>query len=143
VDNIDHNPSSATDKDYFHGTGISLMQHASHTHGETGRGVPVISQGVSATKSVTPLPSAHTIVPPAGLKTQDFIAPGVHGPVSLPTSWLPQKMSSLYMAQKVIEKSTMDGWKSLSAYHTDVQQAAIPSAAINALLPLFLDNARQ
>ena len=27
VDNIDHNPSSATAKDYFHGTGISLMQH--------------------------------------------------------------------------------------------------------------------
>jgi hypothetical protein len=47
------------------------------------------------------------------------------------------------MALKVIEKSTMDGWKSLSAYHTDVQQAAIPPAAINALLPLFLDNAGQ
>ena len=33
VDNIDHNPSSATAKDSFHGTGISLMQHPSHTHG--------------------------------------------------------------------------------------------------------------
>ena len=29
VDNIDHNPSSATAKDSFHGTGISLMQHQS------------------------------------------------------------------------------------------------------------------
>ena len=27
VDNIDYNPSSATAKDSFHGTGISLMQH--------------------------------------------------------------------------------------------------------------------
>ncbi|KAG0724736.1 hypothetical protein GWK47_040008 [Chionoecetes opilio] len=27
VDNIDHNPSSATAKDSFHGTDISLMQH--------------------------------------------------------------------------------------------------------------------
>ena len=34
VDNIDHNPSSATAKDYFHGTGISLMQHQSQSfHG--------------------------------------------------------------------------------------------------------------
>jgi len=27
VDNIDHNPSSATSKESFHGTGISLFQH--------------------------------------------------------------------------------------------------------------------
>jgi len=27
VDNIDHNPSSVTDKGSFHGTGISLFQH--------------------------------------------------------------------------------------------------------------------
>ena len=30
VDNIDHNPSSATAKDSFHGTGISVTQHPSH-----------------------------------------------------------------------------------------------------------------
>ena len=29
VDNIDHNPSSTTAKDSFHGTGISLFQHSS------------------------------------------------------------------------------------------------------------------
>ena len=27
VDNIDHNPSSTTAKDSFHGTGLSLFQH--------------------------------------------------------------------------------------------------------------------
>ena len=27
VDNIDHNPSSATAQDSFHGTGISIFQH--------------------------------------------------------------------------------------------------------------------
>ena len=27
VDSIDHNPSSATSKDSFHGTGILLVQH--------------------------------------------------------------------------------------------------------------------
>ncbi len=28
VDNIDHNPSSTTSKESFHGTGISLFQHS-------------------------------------------------------------------------------------------------------------------
>ena len=32
-------------------------------------------------------------------------------------------------------------WVSWSAYHADIQQTVIPPAAINALLPLFLDNA--
>ena len=81
VDNIDHNPSSATAKDSFHGTGISLMQHPSHTHGGTDRGVLVIHQGGSSTKSVTPLPSAYTFVPPAAFRTKDFNAPIVQGPV--------------------------------------------------------------
>ena len=31
VDSIDHNPSSETAKDSFHGTGISLMQHQSQS----------------------------------------------------------------------------------------------------------------
>ncbi len=29
VDNVDHNPSSTTSKDSFHGTGVSLVQHPS------------------------------------------------------------------------------------------------------------------
>ncbi|KAG0718085.1 hypothetical protein GWK47_053166 [Chionoecetes opilio] len=52
VDNIDHNPSSATAKDSFHGTGISLMQHPSHTNGGLDRGVVVIGQDISSAKSL-------------------------------------------------------------------------------------------
>ena len=33
VDNVDHNPSSATAKDSFHGTGVLLVQHPLRTHG--------------------------------------------------------------------------------------------------------------
>ncbi|KAG0712743.1 hypothetical protein GWK47_002027 [Chionoecetes opilio] len=50
VDNIDHNPSSATAKDSFHGTGISLMQHPSHTNGGLDRGVVVIGEDISSAK---------------------------------------------------------------------------------------------
>ena len=141
VDNVDHNPSSATAKDSFHGTGVSLVQHPSHTHGGTDHGVPVISQGGSSTKSVTPLPSAYTMVQPAAIKTN---AAAVQGPVK-PSNLLATKAATedeyawLSKVKTALEKSTMDGWISWSAYHADMQQAVIPPAAINALLPLFLD----
>ena len=60
-------PSSATAKDSFHGTGVSLVQHPSHINGGTDRGVPIICQGGSSTKS---LPSAYTMVRPAAIKTK-------------------------------------------------------------------------
>lgn len=37
MDNIDHNPSSTTAKDSFHGTGISLFQHSSADNPGTAR----------------------------------------------------------------------------------------------------------
>ena len=47
----------------------------------------------------------------------------------------------LSKVKTALENSTIDGWISWSAYHADMQQAIIPPPAINALLPLFLDNA--
>ena len=47
----------------------------------------------------------------------------------------------LNTVKTAVEKATIDGWISWSAYHADTQRAVIPPAAINALLPLFLDNA--
>jgi len=103
VDNIDHNPTSATARDSFHGTSISTIQHLSH--GSTGiiRDKLVINQETSSAKSVPPLPADYTSVPPAALKTKEFTAPVCDGQSAEPP--------------------------------------AIPLAAINAMLPLFLDNA--
>ncbi len=81
VDNIDHYPSSATAKDSFHGTGISLIQHPSHTNGGIDRGVPVISDDVSSIKLVIPLPSAYASGQPTALRSKDFTAPAVDGHV--------------------------------------------------------------
>ena len=39
VDNIDSNPSSATAKDSFHGTGISMLQHPTRQFSGHERGV--------------------------------------------------------------------------------------------------------
>ena len=65
VDNIDHNPSSTTAKESFHGTGISLFQHPTFE----GEGVDhtIIaggSESVGRSKSVDFLPHFYTNVPP-------------------------------------------------------------------------------
>lgn len=148
VDNIDHNPSSATAKDSFHGTGISLMQHRSHNNPGVDRGVLVINQSTPSTRSVAHLPASYTTVPPAALKTKQFTAPAVQGPVKLSDlktattaaddeyKWLKTVIAALDK-----EELSSDDWISWSAYHANIQQAVIPPPAINALLPLFLDNA--
>ena len=78
VDNVDHDPSSTTAKDSFHGTRVSLVQHPSHTNGGIDRDIPVTNQGCYFTMSVIQLPSAYTMVRP---ENQGFSAPAVQGPV--------------------------------------------------------------
>ena len=151
VDNLDYNPTSTTAKESFYGTGISLFQHPSHESEGIDRGVVVIGQSTSSAcrdHSVAPLPSEYTDVPPASIKTKEFVAPKVDGSVQ-PTDlqsiteaklreqeWLKAVMSA-------ITDDESDGvpWISWSAYHASIQEASIPLAAINALLPLFMDSA--
>ena len=66
--NIDHNPNSATATDYFHGTGMSLMRHPSHTNDGLDHGKMAIGQDRSSAKSVTPLSLEYTSVSPAVMK---------------------------------------------------------------------------
>ena len=148
VDNIDHNPSSATAKDSFHGTGISLMQHQSQSFHGYDRDWDIIGSLRSFTRSVSFLPSAYTSIPPAAIKTKQFTAPlfqGLVTPASLVTAsnavaeeyeWLNAEVNAL--KKRNLAK---DEWVSWSAYHASIQTTEIPSAAINALLPLFLENA--
>ena len=42
VDNIDHNPSSRTAKDSFHGTAMSITQHLADNNDGVKRQFPVI-----------------------------------------------------------------------------------------------------
>ena len=83
VDNLDHIPTSATATDSFHGTGISIIQHRSHESEGHDRGVLVIDPTTSSSaRSVAPLPSKYTNVPPAALKGKEFTAPTVNCPVT-------------------------------------------------------------
>ncbi|KAL7373673.1 hypothetical protein ABVT39_012268 [Epinephelus coioides] len=145
VDNIDHHPSSGTAKDSFHGTGISLIQHPTHECAGSDHGVLVMNQ---STRSIMPLPQAYTNVPPVARMTRQFIAPPVKGTVrpldfqmtaktrEEEDRWLRTVNAALDDAET--NKPT---WVSWFSYHADIQQTVIPPAAINVLLPLFLDNA--
>ena len=100
VDNIDQITSSATAKDSYHGTGISLiiihtyiyiyiyiahyshcvlMQHPSHTNDGLSRGVVVSWQYISPVKSVTSLPVEYT---PVAMKMHHFTTHDVQWPAS-------------------------------------------------------------
>ena len=101
VDNIDHNSNSATVKVSFHGTGISLIQNPSHTHGGLDRGVAVLNQDRSS-KSTAHLPSTNTSVPQVALRTNNFHVYVVQGPVRLTN----------FLATAAAEKEE-DGWFNL------------------------------
>ena len=67
VNNIDHNPSSTTAQDSFHGTGISLFQHTTNEIPGSSQGCVNISQTTVNSKSVAELPVSYTEVAPAVL----------------------------------------------------------------------------
>ena len=75
IDNIDHNPSSTTASDSFHGTAISLVQHPTATNKGTERGTNVISGTAQEVKAISQLPLAFYNVPPAVLRVNDPIVP--------------------------------------------------------------------
>ena len=148
VDNIDHNPSSATAKDSFYGTGISLMQHQSQSFHGYDRDWDIIGSLRSSTRSVSFLPSAYTSIPPAAIKTKQFTAPRFQGqvtPANLVTgsSAVAEEYDWLNAVVNALKKGNLakDEWVSWSAYHASIQTTEIPPATINALLPLFLENA--
>ena len=73
VDNIDHNPSSNTATDSFHGTAISLFQHPDFDGQGAGMNDLIITSGSS--KSIKPLPDFYTCVPPVAKPSRDPTLP--------------------------------------------------------------------
>ena len=73
IDNIDHNPSSTTTSDSFHGTGISLFQHVSTNCPGIDRQIVAIEQSLPTitTKKISQLPDSYANVPPASFRHKD------------------------------------------------------------------------
>ena len=84
VDNIDHNPSSPTAKESFHGTAISLFQHFCFAGEGLSRGIVIVAgSGDASSRTLDHLPHYHTEVPPVAISTKKPSFPEAIG-------WCPQ-----------------------------------------------------
>ena len=146
VDNIDHNPSSTTAHDSFHGTAISLVQHHTTSNKGSDRGIPVLIESAQSQKKIAQLPEVYTNVPPAFLQVKEPFAPAVFGPCKPPMStpegdemeydWL-NRMRELF-GKETLEKDDFLSW---AGFHASRQPRPTHSPAIISLLPMFLENA--
>ena len=81
VDNIDHNPSSTTAHDSFHGTAISLVQHPTTSNKGNDRGISLLNETSELQRKIAQLPEMYTNVQPAVLQVKEPFAPPVVGPL--------------------------------------------------------------
>ena len=76
IDNLDHNPSSTSSQDSFHGTAISLVQHPTIESPGTERSTNVFDSDSSSTsKKISALPTYYTDVPPLTLPSSTIVVP--------------------------------------------------------------------
>jgi len=81
IDNTDHNPISITDKDFFHGTYMSLFQHPqSDTSGLHHPTVDTLINSSPSNIILLKLLQSYTDVPPVTLCKKYPIPPKVEGP---------------------------------------------------------------
>ena len=145
VDNVDHNPSSTTAKDSFHGTSISLMQHP--TIGNDGEKRDVLPPDIQKGKLIASLPKSYTNVPPAALTRLNHLVPETTG--HLLPEWrdkdavLGPQYKWLEHAKQLLGQADLDedNFISWAAYHASLQAPIVDPPATIALMPLFLENA--
>ena len=159
VDNLDHNPSSTTSTESFHGTGISIFQHPSPDCCGTPRTTPAVTT-VSSNKSLTVpcLPLAYTAVLPAALHSQQPDVPSCSSVLAQSMVKPDRLVSAVHFQDKgwlahVQEtagehsdsSSVVTGDLNLSwaAYHAN-SSANVDErqVAISSLLPLFTEDSK-
>ena len=152
IDNIDHNPSSTTASDSFHGTAISLVQHPTATNKGTERGINVISGTAQEVKDISQLPLAFYNVPPAVLRANDPIVPeppsgyirledGMMTPADVREE--EEEFQWLRNAKELASKATLEKTDFISweAFHACRQPTTAHIPAVISLLPMFYENA--
>ena len=146
VDNIDHNPTSTTSTDSFHGTSIFLIQHLQREPENISPSHQVIDQSVKGKTAMAHLPESYTDVRPVSTATKELFVPSYDDntmTISEDLSRLEKQYEWLERCKHEMSEPDVDPEAALSwaAFHaaqqSDVQK---PTAAI-ALMPLLMDNA--
>ena len=149
VDNIDHNPSSISAHDSFHGTAISLVQHPTTEERGNDRATDVFDPTKSSTsKKIAQLPSSYSEVPPVALPSGQLRVPETTGQLisqhqassnsesDREIDWLDNAKELL--SREELNKSDFISWAAYCA-----SKSCLPShePAIISLLPMFFENA--
>ena len=149
VDNIDHNPSSTSAQDSFHGTAISLVHHPTNEKPGTDRATDVLDPSKSSTsKKIASLPSYYTEVPPLTLPSSDIVVPNtiarlvstldhdVTNNSDREEDWLDNTRQVLN--EKELTKEYIVSW---AAYWASKSSLSSHQPALISLLPMFTENA--
>ena len=148
LDNIDHNPSSTSASDAFHGTAISLTQHVTAscpgTMGESALGHRVSNDERS--QRTRPLPESYVLVPPTQVDNSAQPQNAVVGSL-VPGYVLVSSDDShqrwLAELHRALENDGPDASDNISwsAYNASVETNRIILPPVTALLPVFRDTA--
>ncbi len=143
ADNVDHNPSSTTASDSFHGTAISLFGYRTTDNPGAERKVEFDSNGTK----VSPLPEAYTDIKPV-ICRKDVAVPKVNGPFIDGSNLVKAAKGEEQIWLKKIHKHLSDPDSrikniSWAAHHADLESQQQPDylPASCALLPLFREPA--
>ena len=144
LDNIDHNPSSTSSKDSFHGTALSITQHRTFDNPGVQRERPNVPELQVNTGAIMPLLEAYTNVQPTFLPGN--IVPPTCDEQAIPTAAMMdenelqiQWLTNVFNALRDDEQANMAiSW---SAYFANLQPSVPKPPAITALLPMFRGNA--
>ena len=126
VDNIDHNPSSVTSVDSFHGTAHSLCQHPTEDNKGMERDQIVLDE-TSTDKQIPPLPLAYTNILPAAPMPKEVKAPVIQGPMRPEAKKFSENRKSEYkwlgkvmslVEEGIVEAGDFVSW---AAYHASMQ----------------------
>lgn len=147
VDNIDHNPSTTTSKDSFHGTATSLIQHPSYTGEGVDRSIIIVGgSGDARSKTVAPL-QHYTDVPPVTNSIKKSPVPAARV-ASLTRGDFKQQTDEEYQwlgnAKRALEDNTgtVDNDNtSWAAFHASRQPPDARVICPTSLLSLFLESA--
>lgn len=145
-DNIDHNPSSTSSHDSFHGTAISLAQHPTAEKPGTDRSTNVFDpEKSSKSKKIAALPSYYTDVPPltnivvSNTCTRLVSVPDCNGPSKeseREEDWLKNTLD--VVTKKELRKEDTMSW---AAYRASKSSLSSHQPALISLLPMFTENA--
>ena len=146
LDNLDHNPSSTTAKDSFHGTGISLFQLP--TVSNEGYQQSIITLPSTNTTKNHQLPEEYTTVPAAVLNKDNIVAPKTSDHTSSVSGhmeeakvkekcWLEHAIR--FLMKDELEKGDAVSWASYRASNQIICEDT--PTTLTQLMPLFYEKA--